>query len=229
MASGPDVYGEVWRRFRTERRLEFGGHRDPSWTGGHERSASFSVTVDAGPLERRLRPLRRALEPFPFVSLHPDRFLHITLLILGFPVERPRGEGEIPHESLHEWSRSARREGARFPAFTVRLANLNAFPGAAFVEVHDGGKLRQLRSVLCGACDLREPSGPPHLTLAYFQTPDGTPAPAELVEVIRRYRDWPVGTLRVETVELTQLDLTSEYSEPRSVAEIPLAGSRADR
>jgi RNA 2',3'-cyclic 3'-phosphodiesterase len=216
-------YEEVWRRFEADRRLEFGGHRDPSWSHGHECSASFSISVDAGPLIRRLAPLREALEPFPSVSMHPDRFLHITLIMLGFPVEKPRNEGEISRDRLAELDERARRAAGAFPAFTVELANLNAFPAAAFVEVHDGGKLRELRSALSESCDLREPSGPPHLTLAYFQAPDGTPAPAALVETIRRYRDWPVGSLDVESVALALLDLTEEYPEPETLAALPLA------
>ena len=218
-------YEEAWRRFEAERRLEFGGHRDPSWSDGHECSASFSISVDAGPLSDALAPLRRALEPFPFVSLHPDRFLHITLLMLGFPVEAPDGEGEISRARLGELSDRACRAAGAFPAFTVEFANLNAFPGAAFVEIHDGGKLRELRSALSASCEVREPSGPPHLTLAYLQAQDGTAAPADLVEAIRRYREWPVGTMSVESVELTLLDLTKDYPEPQTVAELPLSGA----
>jgi 2'-5' RNA ligase len=216
-------YEEIWRSFQAERRLEFGGHRDPSWSDGHELSASFVIPLDIAPsLRERLTPLRETLQPFPFVSLHPDRFLHVTLLMLGFVVEEPEDEMEVSRGRLAELEQKARRAMMEFPPFTVRLANLNAFPGAAFVEVHDGGKLRELRAVLSERCGLQEPSGPPHLTLAYFQAPDGTPAPKELVEAIRRYRDWPVGDLRIDAVEMTLLDLRREYPEPETVARIPL-------
>jgi 2'-5' RNA ligase len=215
-------YDEVWERFVRERRLEFGGHTDPGWRDGHALSASLVIPVEASRLREGLEPLREALRPFPFVSLHPDHFLHVTLLFLGFLVEEPRKGNEVSRGSLREIEGRARRVLAGFPAFTVRLANLNAFPAAAFVEVHEGEMLDGLRDALCDGCGLKKPSGPPHLTLAYFHAPDGAPAPEELVSAVARYRDWPVGELEVERVELTTLDLRLEYPAPEVMAEIPL-------
>ena len=215
-------YDEVWERFFRERRLEFGGHTDPGWRNGHALSASLVIPVEASRLREGLEPLREALRPFPFVSLHPDHFLHVTLLLLGFLVEEPRKGNEVSRGSLREIEGRARRVLTGFPAFTVRLANLNAFPAAAFVEVHEGEMLDGLRAALCDGCGLKKPSGPPHLTLAYFHAPDGAPAPEELVSAVARYRDWSVGELEVERVELTTLDLRLEYPAPEVMAEMPL-------
>jgi 2'-5' RNA ligase len=215
-------YAEVWERFVRERRLEFGGHMDPDWGGGHALSVSLMIPVEASWFRERLEPLRDALHPFPFVSLLPDHFLHITLLLLGFLVEEPEDEDEVSRKGLGEIEASARRAVSGFPAAEVRLANLNAFPGAAFIEVHDDGMLDRLREALCASCELNKPSGPPHLTLAYFQAPDGTPAPEELISTIAGYRDWDVGELAVERVEMTVLDLRLDYPEPEILAEMPL-------
>ena len=222
-----DEYAEVWGRFVRERRLEFGGHTDPDWREGHALSASFMIPVEASRFRARLEPLRDALRPFPFVSLHPDHFMHITLLLLGFLVEEPEEEDEASRERLEEIEVSARRALSDFPAAEVRLANLNAFPAAAFIEVHDDGMLDGLRDTLCGSCGLRKPSGPPHLTIAYFQAPDGTPAPEELVSAIARYRDWPVAEFVVESVEITLLDLRLDYPEPETLAKIHLKRGNA--
>ena len=224
-----DEYDEIWERFVSDRRLEFGGYMDPSWQAGHTRSASLVVPVDVSPFRERIEPLRDALRPFPFVSLHPDHFLHITLVILGFLVPEPGGKGEISPERLANIEVAARRSLADFPASKMRLANLNAFPGAAFAEAHDGGTLDALREALCEACGLRKPSGPPHLTLAYFQAPDGTRAPDDLISAIARYRDWPVGEADISSVRLTLLDLRSHYPEPDTLAEIELKGAVSGR
>jgi RNA 2',3'-cyclic 3'-phosphodiesterase len=218
-------YAEVWERFVRERRLEFGGHMDPGWRGGHALSASFMIPVEASRFRERLEPLRDALRPFPFVSLHPDHFMHITLLLLGFLAEEHEEEDEISREWLGEIEASARRALSDLPAAEIRLANLNAFPSAAFIEVHDGGMLEGLQDTLCSSCGLKKPSGPPHLTLAYFQAPEGTPAPEALVCAIARYRDWPVGEFAVESVEMSLLDLRLDYPEPETLAKIPLKKS----
>ncbi len=216
----------MWDRFVSEGTLEFGGHMDPGWQDGHTLSASFIVPVGASSLKPRLEPLRNALRPLPFVSLHPDYFMHITLLPLGFLVPEPEAENEIAPARLTEVETKARHALEEFPAFEIELANLNAFPGAAFIEVYDGGMLDALRDRLCESCGLASPNGPPHLTLAYFQAPDGTPVPEGLIPAIRQFRIWPVGTVPVDHVELTLLDLRSDYPEPERIARIPLKGKQ---
>jgi RNA 2',3'-cyclic 3'-phosphodiesterase len=217
-----EEYDRVWERFVGWRRLEFGGYMDPNWQEGHSLSASLIVPAEASRFHERLEPLREALRPFPFVSLHPDYFMHVTLVLLGFLVDEPGEEDEISRERLKEIEDRARIALSDVPAFTVKFANLNAFPGAAFIEAHDGGALDGLRDALCMRCGLTKSPGPPHLTLAYFQAPDGTDAPEELISTIARYRDWPVGEILVEYVEMTLLDLHLDYPEPETLALIPL-------
>lgn len=215
-------YESVWESFLRERRLEFGGHMDPAWQEGHGLSASLVVPGEASRFHERLEPLREVLRPFPFVSLHPDHFMHITLILLGFLVDEPENDSEISRERLQEIEDLATAALSSVPAFTVKLANLNAFPGAAFIEAHDKGMFDRLRDALSVSCGLKKPSGPPHLTLAYLQAPDGTDAPEELVSAIARYRDWPIGEITVDNVEMTMLDLGSDYPEPKTLARIPL-------
>ena len=219
-----DRYERTWRRFTSERVLEFGGHMDPDWQDGHTLSASLILPVDISPLRSRIDPLRETLEGMPFVSLHPDHFMHITLLLLGFLVPEPEEENEISPERLSEVETTCKRILTDFPTFHVELANLNAFPGAAFVEVHDGGKLDELRDALGRGSDLEATNGMPHLTLAYFHAPNGSPVPGELVAGLAGFRQWPVGEILVEHVDLTLLDVNSEYPEPELLARMPLAG-----
>src|ERR671917_2302500 len=217
-----EEYERIWERFVCDRRLEFGGHMDPEWHDGHALSASLMVPVNAQRFHERLEPIRDALRPFRFVSLHPDHFMHVTLVLLGFVVEEPKEKGEVSRERLGQIEADAREALADFPAFPVWLANLNAFPGAAFVEAHDGGMLDALRGALALGCGPEKPEGPPHLTLAYFQAPDGTPASEALISTIERYRDWPLGEITVDEVEMTMLDLSTDYPEPETLARIPL-------
>ncbi len=218
-------YAEIWERFKRERRLEFGGHTDPEWREGHAVSASFVAPVEAPHLLEGLKPMREALRPFPFVSLHPDHFMHLTLLPLGFLVPEPEDENELSRERLEELGERAREALVGFPAFEMDLANLNVFPGAAFVEARDGGMLEKLRDVVCGQCGLEKLTGPLHLTLAYLQEADGALAPDDFVAAIERYRDWPVGKVSVERVEITLLTLgSSPYPELETFAQIPLDG-----
>lgn len=214
----------MWKRFVRERRLEFGGHTDPDWNDGYALSASFMIPVEAASLREGLEPLRDALRPFPFVSLHPDHFVHITLLLPGFLVPEPKSRNELSPERLKQLASEAREALAGFEPFEAELRNLNAFPGAVFVEVHDRGMIGELREAIRARCGLPEPPGPPHLTLAYIEDPDGSTAPRAFVETIERHRDRHVGVIHVDRVELTLLDLSKDYPEPETFAVLPLGG-----
>ncbi|WP_273843666.1 2'-5' RNA ligase family protein [Rubrobacter calidifluminis] len=216
-------YEEIWQHFRQAGELEFGGHTDPAWRHGHTTSASFVVRVDANALCDRLKPVRELLQCFPFVSMHPDDLMHITLLMLGFPVSSPRSGDEISHEKLRELEDRARSALSGASPFIVRLSNLNAFPSAVFVETHSGGRLERLQELLSTECGMKRPLGPPHLTLAYFHAPEGSPVPESLVDAIGGFRDWYVGEVWVDHVELTLLDLRSARPELRSAGRVPLA------
>ena len=198
---------------------------DPDWQDGHTLSASLIVPVDVGPLHPRIGPPRETLEGMPFVSLHPDHFMHITLLMLGFLVPDPEKENEISPERLSEVEAASKKVLENFPVFQIELANLNAFPGAAFIEVYDAGKLDELRDALCEGCNLEVAESLPHLTLAYFHAPNGAPAPGALISGLAGFRKWPVGEVAVEHVDLTLLDLNSKYPEPERIARMSLAKS----
>ena len=219
-----DGYEHLWQKFRRERRLGFGGHTAPEWQDGHRLSTSFLVPVETASIREGLNSLREALRPFPFVSLHPDHFMHITLLLTGFLVREPEAGNEVSPGRLEELASEARDALTGFAPFSAELRNLNAFPGAVFVEVHDRGELGKLREAIRARCGLAEPPGPPHLTVAYIQAPDGAPAPEPFVEAIRRNRDAALGELRVDRVELTLLDLNEGYPEPETFTTIPLSG-----
>ena len=208
--------------------MECGGHTDPEWRDGHDLSACFVVPVEAETIRESLERLREAIRPFPFVSLHPDHFMHVTLLLPGFLVREPKAEDELSPGRLKELASEAREVLAGFEPFSVELRNLNAFPAAVFVEVHDRGELRELREAIRERCGLSQPPGPPHLTVAYIRAPDDTPAPEPFVETIERNRDITVGELRVDRVELTLLDLGEEYPKPETVAALPLGDRSVD-
>lgn len=143
--------------------------------------------------------------------------MHISLVMVGFADE---GDSEARLESLAKDARAA-LEG--FGSFGASLKNLGAFPSAAYVEAHDqNGEIDALREALLLGCGLKSKPGPPHLTLAYFQTEEETDAPEELVQSIEGFRDWSVGEIRVDAVDLTVLDLCKDYAEPQVFARLPL-------
>lgn len=152
--------------------------------------------------------------------------MHISLVLIGLLKKEGDAPGDdansISHARLEEIKALALDALDGFGPFTFHLANLNAFPAAAFIEAHDDGEIESLAETLKMGCKFEDVVSPPHLTVAYFHSPDGSPAPDELVSAIENYRDWPVGDARVEEVELSLLDLNRDYPAPRPFARIPL-------
>lgn len=221
-----EEFQKAWDRFSSERVLEFGGHTDASWKGSHPVSACLVLPVDDSKFRDRLEPLRDALRPFPFVSLHPDHFMHITLAPIGFPVDEPDLEDEISWDDLARIEEKARAVLSKMSHFPLALANLNAFPAAAFVEVYDeSGNLGKLCDKLREIPGLEKTSSLPHLTLAYFHALEGAEAPDALISAIEKYREWEVAEISAKEVKISLLDLESgKYPHPESQARIKLSG-----
>ncbi len=218
-----EEFRKAWERFSSERSLEFGGHTDATWKGAHSLSACLVIPVDDGKFRDRLEPLRDALRPFPFASLHPDHFMHITLSPIGFLVDEPTEEDEISWSDLDEIEVNARKALSGVRPFPLKLANLNAFPAAAFVEVHsEDGSLEKLCGTLRSIPGLEKTSSLPHLTLAYFHALEGSDAPDALISAIEKYRDWEVAEIEASEVKVSLLKLDSDYPRPEARARIKL-------
>nr|WP_276129932.1 2'-5' RNA ligase family protein [Rubrobacter indicoceani] len=163
------------------------------------------------------------MRPFPFVSLHPDHFMHISLVIVGFLTAAPESPDEFSEEGLASLAESAGEAVSGFGEFRIDLANLGLFPSAAFIEAHDrNGEIDILRDALLVGCGLQSKPGPPHLTLAYFKVEEETDAPEGLIEAVEPLRNRTVGSFTARHVDLTVLDLCSEYARPKVFARLPL-------
>ncbi len=220
-----EEFHKAWERFSSERILEFGGHTDAMWKGAHPLSACLVLPVYDRKFRNRLEPLRDALRPFPFVSLHPDHFMHITLTPIGFPVEEPTEEDEISWNDLDEIGENAHDALSGMSPFPLTLANLNAFPAAAFVEVHsEDGSLGKLCDTLRSIPGLEKTSSLPHLTIAYFHALEGSDAPDALISAIEKHRDWPVAEIEAKEVKVSLLKLDSDYPPPQARARIKFSG-----
>lgn len=182
------------------------------------------IPVEVKGIEGGISAARDALRPFPFVSLHPDHFMHISLVIVGFVTDEPGGPNEFSKENLAELAELAKEVVAGFGEFRLKLANLGAFPSAAFIEAYDeAGEIDKLRRSLFVCCGLEGKPGPPHLTLAYFTVKEKTNAPPALIEAIEPLRNRTFGSFTVRHVDLTLLDLTEEYAKPEIFARLPLS------
>lgn len=219
-----EAYRRVWQTFRTFARVADGRHDDAAWRGHAGVFAVCVARVPAPALEPALADCRAALGRFPFVRLHPDHFLHISLQELGFVGDNPRQPDVIAPSRLEEFATAAAGAVGGYPPFRVALGGVNSFQDALFLDVHDGGACARLHRRLNEVAALPRASRfafLPHTTIAHYT--DDRPI-ADLPATLAHWRDLRFGAFPVRQVEIVTLRLDDPYPPLEPYAVIPLTG-----
>lgn len=210
-------YRRIWQNLRQVADVQDGRHDGPEWRAHDGRFAMCCVRVPTEILPVELSDLRGALANFPFVRLHPDRFLHIPIQELGFVTDEPERRDELTPERLSEFIIMAERPVDDFPRFSITLGGVNSFVDAAFLDVHDGGWLsrihRRLLDFVVIPPDTRFPYLP-HMTIAHYtrSAPIGN-----LPAVLAEWRDQTFGAFDVTQVEVVLIQTSESYPELETV------------
>jgi 2'-5' RNA ligase len=182
------------------------------------------IRIPAALLQPALDGCRTALSGYPFVRLHPDHFLHITLQELGFVREESASPDEISPARLEEFAHAAVGPISERDPFSLTLGGVNSFQDAAFLDVHDGGACTRLHTRLLELAAI--PRAPryaylPHVTIAYYTSA----APiAGLAASLVPWRDVSLGSFLATEVEIVTLRLDEPYPPLETYAVIPLGG-----
>jgi len=217
-----EAYRRVWQAFRGVETLADGRHDTADWRSHDGVYAVCVVRVPSAAIAAEIAPFRQALAIHPFVRVHPDHFLHVTLQELGFVCDRPGRPDEMTPTRLEEFATAAAGPIAETRPFDLRLGGANSFQDAVFLDVHDRGRCARLHTRLFEIAAIpRVPRYPylPHSTVAHYtaEVPvDGLPA------LIARWRDQRFGAFRVNEVEIVTLRLDEPYPALEPYAVFPL-------
>ncbi len=211
----------IWQSFRTFGHVEDGRHDTDDWRSREGVFVLAAIRVPAPALQPALDELRASLRHFPFVRLHPDSFLHITLQELGFLVDRPSRPDEITEIRLEEFIESAATVIHGRRPLEINLGGANSFQDAVFLDVHDDGALAPLQSRLFDLAAIpraRKYAYLPHCTVAHYITQ----APStHLATAIGKYRGTRFGSFTPQQVEVLTLDPGEAYPPFQTIAMLP--------
>jgi 2'-5' RNA ligase len=218
------AYKRIWSSFSHHPTTADGRHDTADW---QSRSGPFVICiirVPANMLQPSLDELRGGLSKFPFVRMHPDHFIHITLQELGFLCEKPSRADEISRIRVDEFVTAVTSAVRDAVQFDIRLGGANSFLDAAFLDVHDRGQCSRFHTRLREIAAI--PTQPryayvPHATVAHYTETQTSP---DLPKMINHWRDRRFGSFTVQELEVVTLDVTEPYPELHSIATIPLAG-----
>ena len=223
-ADQENAFRRVWQAFRTFHQVADGRHDTADWRAHDGVYALCLVRVPAAVLQPALDRLRAELRPYPFVRLHPDGFLHVSLQELGFVCARPGRDDEITPTRLDEFVSSAAGPIGEHPAFEMALGGANSFQDAAFLDVHDDGNLAPLHARLFElAAIARAPEYAylPHATVAHYTQE----APSfHLAGTLAPWRTTRFGSFLVDRIEVVTIRLDEAYPPLETYATLPLRG-----
>jgi len=217
-----EAFRRVWQAFRTSDHVEDGRQDTEAWGSHAGPFCMVTVRVPAALLSPELAKVREAMAQFPFIRVHPDGFLHITIQELGFLTDTPSAADEVSPVRLEEFAHAASHATAERSPFTVSLGGVNSFQDAVFLEVHDGGALQRLHARLFELAAI--PRAPryaylPHSTIGHY-TADAPSA--HLAATLSPWRLTVFGQFPVDQVEIVTLR-TDEPSPPlETYAILPL-------
>lgn len=216
----------AWARFQALDSLLVNETLEWEWTRGRDQYLAFLVPIEEEAVRDHISRVIERIAGIPGVAPYPQRYWHITVKGLGFQVERPARPDELSLDDLNAIAETAAPVLAAQPAFEAHIGLASAFPEVVFLEVWDGGRVRDLNTLLLE----RLPRGfrypfdgdafLPHISIARFTSSDGL---SRLKTALAALRDEPPGPpLTLRRVDLIRARLSPNTPTFEPLASYPL-------
>jgi 2'-5' RNA ligase len=198
-----------------------------SWSRGRATFLALLVRIEDPAVRTHIERIQQRIADIPCVEVYPQPYWHITVKGIGFLVDAPSRDDDVARDDIGRIASQAEALLIEQPAFEARPASANGFPEVVFIEVHDGGRVRALNTLLAE----RLPKVPrlpfdgaaflPHVSIARFHSSEGLPALKSRLAELRTEEPGPA--FRVGEVELIEARLTSGTPEIHTLATFRLA------
>lgn len=207
-----------WDEFRKLDRLKNQWYWRPGWHTGR-RFYTWHLTFDGyRDLHDLSARIQRAID-LPYLSLVPDRWLHLTMQGLGFT-------GEVHDSDLAAIVDAARKRCREVAPFDMSLGPGDADSEGVGLLIQSWQPVADVRTAIRNAiatvwAEVPEPSDGfrPHVTVAYSAADEPC---STLRERLSTLRSMPPVTIRIATVELIRLGRDQYLYEWDVVAAVPL-------
>jgi 2'-5' RNA ligase len=227
-------FEDAWERFRARDSLRLAGDTlEGEWTRGRAQYLAFLVRVEDPAAREHLARIAGRLAGIPGVEPYPDWYWHITVKGVGFQVIKRAREDDVLRQTVPRIADEAQALLAGQPALEAQLGLANGVAEVAFVEVWDGGRMREVNSHLAEGMP-QIPRYPvdgvaflPHISITRFTSNDGLD---ELKAALAEVRsESPGPTFPIRRIELVKVWLSEETPEFETLATYSLARERSGR
>ena len=143
------------------------------FTGGRAQLLSFQAPVDDDAvIDAVLRVQDDVADLGAIVPFSPE-MLHVSIRGVGFQVIEKTRRGDVLRQEVERAGQAAAKIIAALAPVEVEIGPVNVFPDALVMEVHDGGRLGELRRALGDVVDdafgVSDAQFLPHTTIGMFR------------------------------------------------------------
>lgn len=166
-------FDDAWAWFLDGGQLEEVAERRARFTHGRAQFLAFQAPLADLPVAGEIEALQDELADIGGLALVPRDALHISLRGVGFQVIAKTRPDEVAREEAPRIAERAAPAIVATPPVEATFGPVNVFPDALLLEVHDGGRLGDLRARLDAlergdAFGLEPAQYLPHVTVAVF-------------------------------------------------------------
>ncbi|HYM15797.1 MAG TPA: 2'-5' RNA ligase family protein [Dehalococcoidia bacterium] len=182
------------------------------FTAGRAQFIAFQTPLGGLPVADAIEALQDELADIGGIELMPRDALHISVRGVGFQVIAKTRPDDVARAEVPRIGERAAAVFAATPPIDAVLGPLNVLTEAVIVEVHDGGRLGELRARLDAAApgDALAPDASgylPHATVAWFRDASGA---AELRRRLAALRERVLPPVQLRRVELARWWFTGD-------------------
>jgi len=140
--------------------------------------------------------------------------LHVSVRGVGFQVIEKAHPGDVLRQDVERVAQRAAKIIERAAPIEATVGPINVFPDALVMEVHEGGRLGELRAALAEATadafGIGDAQYLPHSTIAMFRSPEAAPA---LRARLPALRGRPPARISIRSLEMARWWFTGIEAE----------------
>jgi 2'-5' RNA ligase len=192
---------------------------DSNWTKGRNQYLTFHIRIRDEKLIDKIAEIQSKLSTISCVAPFPKDYFHISVAGLGFLAKSKEYEDNILLKNMERIINQAKEALRPFSRFDVLLSRLNIFPDVVFVEVHDGGMIKEMSRRLQAIPEIGKrksdyPSFLPHISIMHFQENKDF---IRLIDHLENLRDTEFGKMTVHSIELVNAHLLKKLPKLNTI------------